>query len=107
MALFGYPACADTSGATKEHQSPAITGPIKRSMAFSLRSLAQHRFVASLGCRGLAAQAPFEPPIDAVLPCEKSARRRFWRGLCRPARVLMFRRAGNHPAAVKEVPWLR
>src|SRR5262245_51719700 len=57
MALFGYPACAEASGATKVQQSAAMTSPTKRSMAFSLGARPQHGFVASLGCRRLAAQA--------------------------------------------------
>src|SRR5262245_56748111 len=48
-----------------------MTSPTKRSMAFSLRACPQHGLAASLGCRRLAAQAQFKPPIDAVLPCEK------------------------------------
>src|SRR5215471_2870580 len=66
MALFGYPACAKASGAVKEQQSAAMTSPTRRSMAFSLRARPQHGFVASLGCRRLAAQAQFDARIEPL-----------------------------------------
>src|SRR6059036_1101635 len=65
MALFGYPACAYAWLAAKQQNAETIS-PTKRSMAFSLRARRQHGFAASLGCRGLAAQARKRSPRHCV-----------------------------------------
>src|SRR5437899_5717627 len=72
MALFGYPPCANAWLAAKQQSAETIS-PTKRSMAFSLRARRQHGFAASLGCRGLAAQARNRSPRHCVQALRRQA----------------------------------